>query len=204
MNIWAAMILALALSIDAFGIGFSCSLRGIRNPFVCKLIVCGVSVLITAAATFAGSFAMEILPEGAGNVIGSVLLILLGIYIFFGNIFKNSKSSEKENTAVSKTADILLTPESCDMDRSSYVDIKEAFYTGVALSADSFSAGLGAGMSGNAEFIPIFCGIFQFVFLWLGEFCGIFIKKKLPEGKIRLTLLSSVILIVLGIVRLVM
>ena len=67
MDIWAAVIFAAALSIDSFGIGFSCSLRGIRIPLRCKLIICGVSVIVTAAATVTGYLASDFLPEHAGN-----------------------------------------------------------------------------------------------------------------------------------------
>ena len=184
MDIWAAVIFAAALSIDAFGIGFSCSLRGIRIPLRCKLIICGVSVIITAAAT----------------VIGSVMLILLGIYIFAGALLKHRKKSAETETV--KAADILLSPEVCDMDSSSDVDMREALYTGMALSADSFSAGIGAGVAGGAELIPVFCGLFQLLLLCFGGFCGGMMKSRISGGELWLTLLSSLMLIAFGIIRL--
>ena len=200
MDIWAAVIFAAALSIDAFGIGFSCSLRGIRIPLRCKLIICGVSVIVTAAATVTGYLASGFLPEHAGNVIGSVMLILLGIYIFAGALLKHRKKSAETETV--KAADILLSPEVCDMDSSSDVDMREALYTGMALSADSFSAGIGAGVAGGAELIPVFCGLFQLLLLCFGGFCGGMMKSRISGGELWLTLLSSLMLIAFGIIRL--
>ena len=195
MNILGSVIFAAAISMDAFGIGFSCSLRGIRFPLRCKLLICGWVVAVTAVAVIAGGIISGFLPEWAGSIIGAVMLIMLGIYIFAGALIRHKKESSEKI----KPSDILIKPEVCDMDKSSDVDMKEALYTGIALSLDSFSAGLGAGVAGGADLIPLLSGLFHFILLFVGEFCGRFMKNRFSGGELWLTLLSSLLLIIIGV-----
>ena len=197
-------VLAFALSIDAFAIGASCAFRGIKNPPVSKLVICTVSVAVTAAAAFIGGILGGLMPEYIGKMIGSVLLIILGIYIAAGALRENAIGKSKDNggSPLGAAAKILRDPASCDMDRSSTVDVGEALYIGAALSADSFSAGIGAGIGGAVLAVPILCGLFQLCLLCFGEIIGKYMKKFCNIRQIWFSLLSAVMLAATGVVRL--
>lgn len=199
------LVLAAALSIDAFAIGASCALRGIKNPPVSKLVICIVSVAVTAAATFIGGIIGSVLPEYIGKVIGSVLLIILGIYVAVGAV-REEKNKRIENSCdgspFEAAAKILRSPVSCDMDRSSSVDIREALYIGAALSADSFSAGIGAGIGGAVLAVPVLCGLFQLVLLCIGELLGKYLRNFHNIKQLWFSLLSAAMLAAIGIAKL--
>lgn len=198
------LILSAALSIDALGIGISCAFRGIQMPLLSKLVICGVSVGVTAAAALLGDAAARFLPESAAKLTGAVLLIGLGLYIAWGAL-TDSRQGEKDaaecSSPVETAAKLLHDPPLGDADHSGDVDIREAFCIGAALSADSFSAGIGAGIGGGAGWIPVFCGIFQLLFLCVGEWLGRTLRERCHIRQMWISFFSAGILIVIGILR---
>ena len=205
MDIYEILVLSAALSIDAFGIGASCAFRGIKNPPVSKLVICMVSVAVTAAAAFLGGIIGKLMPEYVGRISGSVLLIILGIYVAVGAVKeeKNKKDDcAADGSPLETAAKILRSPTSCDMDSSSTVDIREALYIGAALSADSFSAGIGAGIGGAVLTVPVLCGAFQLLLLCLGELLGKYLKAFCNIRQLWFSLLSALMLTAIGIVKL--
>lgn len=211
MSFFETLLLSMALSADAFAIGIACELRGIRTSMWARLLICFVSAIITATAVFLGSVISDFLPHWAGNLIGIIMLSALGVYVIYGAFAEKEKKPpkpRKENilTLAVKplgiTIRIIRNPAECDIDRSSAVDFAEACYMGVALSADSFAAGLGAGVGGgSAVWIPVMCGIFQLVFLCCGAKIG---KKFYGMKNIKqkyLNLVSGIILIIIAIFR---
>lgn len=211
MNFFETLLLSMALSADAFAIGVACEMRGIRTSTAARLVICFVSAVITAAAVFLGSVISDFLPVWAGNFIGIIMMFALGAYVIYGAIAEKPKKPpkpRKENilTLAVKplgiTIRIIRNPAECDIDHSSAVDFAEACYMGVALSADSFAAGLGAGVSGGAaDWIPLMCGIFQLVFLCCGAKIG---KKFYGIKKIKqkyLSIASGAVLIAVALFR---
>ena len=69
-------------------------------------------------------------------------------------------------------------------------------------AAQKSAVGTGAGVAGGAELIPVFCGLFQLLLLCFGGFCGGMMKSRISGGELWLTLLSSLMLIAFGIIRL--
>ena len=136
----------------------------------------------------AGNF----IPEEAGNIIGAVMLICLGLYVIFGG---KKKEEENDGKALERTARILTSPESGDKDHSKTIELREACYIGTALSLDSMAAGFGAGISGAGMTVAVMCGAFQLVFLKCGELTGRFLKKGKTLDEKYLTVISGMILI---------
>ena len=207
MNMSEMLLLSAALSIDALGIGISCALRGIKTPFVSKMVIALISPVVTAAAIFIGDVLGTIIPETAGNLLGTVMLTALGLYIVIGAIREKHKTTyktaEKEETigGLNIVAKILRKPDSCDINRSRIVELTEACYIGAAISADSFAAGIGAGVGGGETLIPVFCGLFQFGFLWLGELIGGGLCKVKKIDKMYFSILSGIMLIAIGLLK---
>lgn len=211
MSFFEMLMLSMALSADAFAIGVACEMRGIRTSMPARLVICFVSAIITAVAVFLGSAIADFLPSWAGNLIGIIMLFALGIYVIYGAFAEKPEKPpkpRKENilTLAVKplgiTIRIIRNPVECDIDRSSVVDFAEACYMGVALSADSFAAALGAGVGGGMSgWIPVMCGVFQLVFLCCGAKIG---KKFYGMKNIKqkyLNLVSGIILIVIAVFR---
>ena len=202
MNITGTIMLSAALSIDALGIGASTRVRGIRTPFVSRLTIAAVSGSLTAAAVFSGGLIGGAVTENAARTAGGILIMLLGVYIIIGALKEEfaSDGNDRKNT-VEKAAGILTKPELGDMDRSKSIDLKEALYIGAAVSADSFAAGFG--LTFDDFLVPVFCAVFQLVFLCAGEYIGSRAAGLPGVRDMYFSIASGVILALIGGLRLV-
>lgn len=199
-------LLSAALSIDAFAVSVSCTVRGIKMPVRSKIMICSVSFIITVIAVALGSVLFRILPPEAGTVLGGAMLIALGIYTAAGALIeekRGSAASPDSETPLGRTAEIIRDPAACDGDGSRSVDLGEAVYIGVALSTDSFSVGIGAASGTGAVFIPLMCAAFQITLLFTGEFVGRIAFGHREIRQLWLSLLSAAVLMIAGILRLV-
>lgn len=176
------VLLAASLSIDSLGIGISYGLRKIKTPVSAKLIISLISVLITCAALFLGNALLQVIPAFLASIFGSSMLLLFGIYVLFSSILKK--------------------PESFDEDASKRIDPKEAFFLGIALSIDSFGAGVSSAVGGlNSVAIPFLVGLCQIIFLYSGEFLG---RKLIGLNKLSsrfFSIISGLLLITISIIR---
>lgn len=205
----SGILLAVSLSMDALGIGISYGLRNVKVPIVPKFIISLISVLFTGLAVGIGNIILLVLPADIAKLMGSVMLGILGIFIIYQSLHKDNeytKNSTRTWSMVLKsfgiTIKIIRDPISCDFDKSSHIDVKEAIYLGVALSIDSFGAGISSAVSGiNSFFVPVMVGICQFLFLSLGLLFGVKLSSlKWFNSKFFVTL-SGVMLIILSGIR---
>ena len=183
MALLTILLIAISLSMDALAMGISYGLRGIRTPWYARLILCGVSVFITGSAVAAGSLVTLLITPEAAKLIGIGMLAVLGIVIILQAFLKKKEA------------------ESCDFDHSKHIDALEAVYLGVALSIDSFGAGISTGIAGGGDIgIPLAAGLCQVVFLCAGEFCGKKLKYIKADDRL-FTVISGVLLLILAAVR---
>ncbi len=181
VGITEIFLLSTAASLDAFSIGASCSFSGIRTPFKAKLIMCIISFAVTSAAVCFGDLLSNIISDMLGKIIGAAMLGGLGIYML------SSAALDRE-------------PVECDRDNSSVIDGREACFMGLAMSVDCFMVGMTAGMAGNnGILVPIICGIFQMLFLYIGEFTATHIAQHLQKK--HFSIFSGTLLILTGISR---
>ena len=201
MEIFGLLLLSMSLSIDAFTIGTSCALGGIKASWKSRLIICAISVLIMGISIFCGEALARFISQEVARYIGCGMLCILGIYIIFGSFARNKKPKRKSITLALKplgiTISIIREPSLCDIDKSNTIDSKEACYIGTALSIDSIGvSGIGAISAAGL------CGAFQLIFLC----CGLFLGKKL-RGIERIpseifTRISGLVIILIAVIRL--
>ncbi len=219
MWILSGILLAISLSMDALGIGVSYGLRGKKVPLLPKVIISLISLAFTAAAIGIGNIIVLFLPDQLAKLIGSGMLGVLGVVIIIQALSKKEGEVEPEaevQRPQKKTWKIALKSlgltikiirneiyeNASKADSAAIMGIRESLYMGVALSIDSFGAGISSAVSGiNNFFVPVMVGLCQFIFLSLGIFCGqklTSIKKADPKI---FMLLSGAILVVLAIIR---
>lgn len=206
MGSWEIVLLAAALSIDAFGIGVSCGFGEIRISKLSRTIIFLVSVFVTGAAVLCGELFREVMSEYIGKAVGSGLLIMLGIYMMIGAVKKKKPERKKASGGILvRSARILESPEECDIDESRTIDIKEALVLGLALSADSFAAGLGAGINGGmAVLIPLMCAFFQLILFYAGEKLAGFISGAAAKDKRIFGVIAGAVLVLTGLYRIIL
>ena len=144
-------VISISLSIDALGIGLSYKVKGVEIDWGARLIIGLMSCLIMYLSMFIGETLMYYLPTTVMKIAGASILCLIGI-----TFIKNGLFAEEDSKY--------------DFNHSKKIEYIEALVLGAALSADSFSAGIGvAALELNSILAPISVGIMQVVFLYLGS-----------------------------------
>ncbi len=211
MWLFSAILLAISLSMDALGIGISYGLRQIQIATLPKIIISFISLLFTALAIGIGNIIAQVLPEYLAKLIGSAMLIVLGVSIIFQALRKKRTQREKKKTPKTwswsinifgLTIKLIHEPCSQDKPKTSKVNIRESLYLGVALSIDSFGAGISSSVAGiNSLLVPVLVGLCQFIFLSVGLLCGANLSSIKKLNSNFFMILSGVILIALAATR---
>lgn len=178
------ILLALSASIDALSIGITYGIKQTKMSKAGNLIIFLTLLCLTGISVLVGHYISILFSPTFSVWLGSSLLILLGIY----NIYK-AKNNVSANF---------------DTDNSNYIDTKEAFILGLAVSVDASCVSLGSGMIGLGSFIlPIFMAIFHTFFVNCGNLVtrNLLKRIKIPENV--LVIFSGVILILVGLLKIV-
>ncbi|MCS7463043.1 sporulation membrane protein YtaF [Paenibacillus doosanensis] len=221
------LILALAVSLDGFGVGVMYGLRKIRMPLLSVAIISLCSGCIIYVSMQIGVFISRFVDPEFAKAIGGVILIGIGIWAVYQVVSKKkdeedglpqpvgpAEASLEESAAPSPrevfyielkrlglVIQILRKPSIADMDRSGNISPYEALLLGVALSLDAFGAGIGAALIG---FAPLLTS--AVIALASGTFLasGLRIGYKYSElfWIRRLSVFPGFVLIVMGIMKL--
>ena len=107
--IFSILLIAISLSLDAFGAGITYGMRKIRIPPASKLIICFMSVLYSGVALIAGKAVHGILPPAAASIAGAVILAGMGVYILLQTFLKKEEGlKEKPSTEKRKLLEIAV------------------------------------------------------------------------------------------------
>ena len=170
------IILATAISLDAFAASFAYGGKRIRIPFLSVLIINLVCSLILGVSLFTGAIISEFIPEFITVLIGIAILLILGILKFFDS----------------------GTIKNHDADNSKIISAGEAVALSVALSIDGLAVGIGAALVDTNVWAVISATFIIGVFAVTG---GSFLGNKIA-GRFNLSWISGLLLIGLAISRL--
>lgn len=202
------LLLAFAVSLDSFSVGFTYGLRKMQIPLKSIVMIACCSAFTLLVAMGVGNTISRFLSPHFAEMIGGVVLVLIGCWILY-QFFKPSNDSSNEvkqkNTLVKVeikslglVIQILRRPMEADFDKSGTITGIEAFLLGLALSLDAFGAGIGAALLGYSPWLmALFVAFMSSLFVMTGIRCGrFFAEMKWVE---KFTFLPGVLLIVLGI-----
>lgn len=204
------VLLALALSIDCLGAGFSYGLQKIMLPWYGILIICCCSGTVLAGSMLLGGWLEQFIAPALVRLLGAGLLIALGFCILGKSIQELVQQEEADQALFQwKIArfgimiQILKEPRRADLDRSGMISSKEALWLGLALSLDSCGAGIGMALMGYSPLWTSLCtAVSACLFLSAGLYLGEHVGEKLSYKKIKL--LPGCLLIFIGVLRLVL
>ncbi len=210
MRLAEIILLALALSFDCLGAGFSYGLKQMVLPWYGIVIICGCSGVVLALSMLLGRWAGGYLPPQWMPIPGAILLMGLGIYMLSRSIQELVEEDDSEAplfqweiARFGIIVQILKEPHRADMDRSGQINTREALWLGCALSLDSCGAGIGMAMLGYSPVLTSLCtAVSACICLWLGLYAG----QHAGEGSIcrsrKWKLLPGVILTLIGFIKL--
>jgi putative sporulation protein YtaF len=144
-------LLALAVSIDGFTVGFTYGMRKVSIPIRSLLVISSCSFITFLASMGVGKIINHLFSPAFAKMIGGTLLIILGLWIIVQFFFKKEEKEEKllinvEIRSLGIVIHILRKPTIADFDRSGTITGIEAVFLGLALSLDAFGAGVSAAL----------------------------------------------------------
>jgi len=203
------LLLALAVSIDSFSVGFTYGLRKIRIPFKSIAVISLCSACTLTVGMIIGHVIESILSPEMAESIGGIILIILGAWVLV-QFFRTEKASSQPIIPHEKTIidfeikslgiviQILRKPMSADFDQSGTITGVEAYMLGLALSLDAFGAGIGAAM---LDFSPTILATTVAIMSLLFIGIGLRLGKHFSENSWlqRFSFIPGVLLIIIGI-----
>ena len=218
-----SIILAISSSIDSLGIGITYGIKNTKISYMAKVVLFVISFSLSLLSVWFGDILKNIFSDFATKLIGNLILIGMGIFVCFQAIRKDKKNVTQkvspsepiyENNEkiysffidfLGITIKIIKNPTSSDLDSSNSIDGKEAFFLGFALSLDCFCIGAFGSIIGVSSFLfPLFISVFQLVFLSVGNVLGknLYRLSHLPDNI--WSIISGVLLVLIGVMRFVL
>jgi putative sporulation protein YtaF len=187
-----SILFALAVSADGFLVGIAYGLRKITIPFLSLLLIaCASTAAVTLSMVFGKGLSTLLNPAWASNI-GAAMLILIGLYFLLQALKEkiSTISAAEDYTILTLNLEwlgiivqILKKPSSADMDCSGEINLREAFFLGLALAVDALGAGMGAAMTGlNILFTALCVGMLKFILVNSGIYLGRVAKNKRLQG----------------------
>jgi len=208
-EIMTLIILAFAVSLDSFTVGFTYGMRKMGLPFKAILVIACISATTFFISMMIGKAISWFISPHITEILGGVILISIGAWVIY-QFFKsdNHGPTEPKDPYILKleiqslgiVIQILRKPMTADIDKSGTINGIEALLLGLALSLDAFGAGVGAAMFGFEPLLT--AGVIAFMsssFLWVGLKSGFFLSCW---GWLhRLSFLPGVLLILIGVMK---
>lgn len=203
------VLMTLVSSMDCVLAGLSYATRGIRIPFLSKMILFLTALLVGCLASAASAAMASLIPPNVGDILGRIVLVLLALFMLLSAyIDKKPRESDRNTSAVHKknvpdseqpktlfklvlksagiTIQIFKNPEDADIDRSGRIDPAESILLSIALTLDSVGLILcGALINQTSILLPVALSIGQLLGLILGERFGGYVKKRLNHKVIK-------------------
>lgn len=216
-----SLLLAISSSIDSLGIGITYGIKNTKISHQAKFILFLLSFCISLVSIWFGDILKSLFSESITSLLGSFILIFIGLFVCVQATKKPATSSHNFNYSNNDfdcntekpyetfinfwgiTTNIIKNPIDSDLDKSNTIDSKEALFLGLALSLDCFSIGIGGGMLGiSFALFPIFISVFQLIFFSLGNLLGKRLSRfaSLPSNV--WSFISGLLIVFIGLFKL--
>ncbi|KAB7705930.1 sporulation membrane protein YtaF [Bacillus aerolatus] len=201
-------MLAAAVSLDSFSTGLAYGLKKLKLPVKSSIILslCSAGALLVAMG--AGHWLSRWIDEAAASRLGGFILIALGAWVlwqFFRGAHKQSPHDENqlvhlELKRLGVVIHVFKRPAAADLDQSGTITGLEALLLGLALSLDSFGAGIGAAMLNYpAVVLAASVAVMNFLFVTSGLSCGR--KFAGMQWVQRVAFFPGILLIIIGTLK---
>ncbi|TGE32096.1 sporulation membrane protein YtaF [Desulfosporosinus sp. Sb-LF] len=216
-----ALLMAVALSLDGFGVGLAYGLRRIRIPMSSLIVIALCTVFAMGTSMLFGSWVMLWLRFIPASLLGAVILLALGVFQLSKAIWNRKREIFPEAVpAMAVTLQmpvmepifrfqfrflglviqVLKTPDIADVDGSGGINFRESLLLGSALAMDAFASGIGAAMAGMTLSVVGVVAITQIMMLRGGQQMA----GKIPENwTAKAEFLPGVVLILIGLGKLI-
>ncbi|GLC87710.1 manganese efflux pump MntP [Lysinibacillus piscis] len=181
------LFVGLAANLDNLGVSLAYGMKRIKIPIGLNIVIASIAMVVTYLAICIGSVMQGFMSNTVANIIGSGLLVIIGIWTLATNHFSKKCKIDGEKWGY-RSDDIRIS-------------LKEAIWLGLILSANGAGSGIAIGVNAiPAIWAVTFIGIFSFLTVGMGSHCGTLLAKSFI-GR-HSTSLAGWLLIVIGILEL--
>lgn len=199
------LMLVLAVSLDAFLAAFSFGSDKIKIPIFSACVISFICTAILTASILFSSVIGSVIPDRLCCALSAGILTVMGTVSLFQTMLKSALRKRQGESGFSFkifnidfVINVYLDETKADSDCSKNLSAKEAVTLALALSADSVASGFGVGLS-NSNVFRIITASFLIGIAALG--IGSFLGRKIAGDKPKLSWLSGIILIILGLLK---
>ena len=198
MSFLSILLFVIAASLDILVVSLAYGLKDIKINFSSTLVIASISALGTFISMILGKFLVDLIPVKLGDIIGGLVLLLLGFYSIYSYFTEKKILTSHNSENNSSPTFILENPEVADKDKSGNIDFKESLALSLALALNNFGLGIGASISGlNIAFTTISTFIISLIFISLGFYLSKTIKSKNISKNSNL--IAGIIIIILSL-----
>ena len=185
LNLLTSTLFSISANIDNIPIGISYGIKKIHVTFLQNIFISIFTAIATFTSMQIGKNVLNFFDIKLANLVGSILLIILGTIPLAKLFFKRKKRSYEDNAFYSSKA---------------LISIKEIIFIIITLSINNIATGIAASITGiNALYTAICTLIFGSIFLYVGNHLGKKINNKLVQAYSEI--FSSLLLILLGLIE---
>lgn len=175
MNIITILIIAFALSMDAFSVSISLGIQGKHNKRVVALKVAIMFGLFQAIMPIFGFFLGDLLDfhkYNLNNILAFVLLSLIGLNMIREWFKSISDSNTNQGMA-------------CEIEPTKTTKLSSILFLAIATSIDAFSVGISFSfIDFNIYLSSIIIGIVTFILSYIGTIIGCSIGYKFKHAEL--------------------
>ena len=189
MHFTSALLFALSANIDCLAVGLSMGIRSVKIKYSNILIIALVSSLGTYLSMSVGMYVSQFISIALANLIGSVLLIAMGIMMLYQ--YYQEKYIKKKSKSL----------EDYDKNKSGEIEGKEILLLSCGLALNNMGLGIGASITGipiiSSSILTLFV---SFIFVSFSQYLGkVYMSDRLNQ---RATLIAGILILALGIYEL--
>lgn len=215
-----ALIIALALSMDAFGVGMAYGLKRIKIPLVSMSIIAMCTALAMGTSMLFGQVLTNNLTVISPTIVGAGILIAIGLFqlvqairnrsvqeealpVMSSTVYQQGSHSYKTLLKINLSMfglviQVLKTPDVADMDRSGTICPGESILLGAALALDAFASGMAVTMTGFPYYVIGLVAVMTAVMIWAGQM----LVGKIPKDFLsKVEYLPGMVLITIGMLK---
>lgn len=188
MLLITAFLFSLSSNLDNLIIGISYGIKEEEIPISKNIIIAIITTLGTFIAMVAGKLIEKYISNEIGNILGAVVIILMGLYFILVSI-KEIKGKEKTAENFHEQVAIKVN-----------ITTKDSILLGIALASNNLGVGVAASIMGLSVFwVCLFTFITSILTILIGQEVGNHVIGKII-GKYD-NLISGILLVVLGIIE---
>ncbi|MCL1852207.1 MAG: manganese efflux pump [Peptococcaceae bacterium] len=188
--------LTVSSSLDNVGVGLSYGIRAIRIDFRSNILISVICFVFSACGIYAGMWISLILPGILPVLLGSFILIIIGVRLVLLGIPRQGKDPQ-----IAQTLD-EIEDKTPDQPRRQ-IGFLESAFLGVALSVNALTNGVGAGLFGFPPLLISFlAATASFATIHVSTALG-FKLSKVHIGRFSVgqfgTMISGFLLMIIGV-----